>query len=169
MKKEEFTRCACKHSQGYKYVGIDGAPRKINHSMVYAGHGRLILIGVSQDIEEQVNSGHLMNKDEYVLWIDYLKEVVSQLETELRRMRESETIPNIVSCETCRKLKEGNLHLPDGSILNNVRVCIDKRCEPGLNTFYRARRDEPANEARIRGVPSRQSPPEIRNGIIEVA
>jgi hypothetical protein len=43
----------------------------------------------------------------------------------------------IVSCETCRKLKEGNMHLPDGSILNNVRVCIDKRCEPGLNTFYR--------------------------------
>jgi hypothetical protein len=43
----------------------------------------------------------------------------------------------LVSCETCWNLKSGNLHLPDGSILNNVNVCLDKRCEPGLNTYYR--------------------------------
>ena len=40
-------------------------------------------------------------------------------------------------CHTCRKLKRGNLHHPEGRIEYGVTVCIDRRCEPGLNTFYR--------------------------------
>lgn len=42
-----------------------------------------------------------------------------------------------VSCRNCRKLKTGNLHHPDGHVEYNVSVCIDRRCEPGLNTYFR--------------------------------
>lgn len=42
-----------------------------------------------------------------------------------------------ISCKQCRKLKNGNMHLPDGSIRKNVDVCVEPRCEPGLFTFFR--------------------------------
>lgn len=42
------------------------------------------------------------------------------------------------TCYTCRKLKTGNMHHPDGHIEVNVKVCLDRRCEPGLNTYWRA-------------------------------
>jgi len=41
------------------------------------------------------------------------------------------------TCRTCGNIREGNLHHPDGHIEYGVTVCIDRRCEPGLNTYWR--------------------------------
>ena len=41
------------------------------------------------------------------------------------------------SCQTCKNLKRGDRYHPDGHVEQNVTVCIDRKCETGLNTFYR--------------------------------
>lgn len=43
------------------------------------------------------------------------------------------------TCITCGRLKTGNLHHPDGRIEQNVTVCLNRRCEPGLNTYWQPR------------------------------
>lgn len=99
MKKDEFTGVAFPENDGMNTIICPGKQNNLSGHVLpaeggdsmtprYAGHGRLILIGVSQDIEEQLSTGRLMNPEEYLVWIEYLREVAGQMETEYRRITE---------------------------------------------------------------------------------
>jgi hypothetical protein len=46
-------------------------------------------------------------------------------------------LPAEMSCQTCGKLRKGNIHHPDGRVEKDVTVCLDLQCDPGFATGWR--------------------------------
>jgi len=50
--------------------------------MPNSGNGRFVLQGLIQDATKQLGTGFLMRPDEYIVWIDYLRECADRMEQE---------------------------------------------------------------------------------------